>query len=29
VYGPDLDEAPVAVVRLSPVQVISDWSLDR
>jgi ABC-type polysaccharide/polyol phosphate transport system ATPase subunit len=29
VYGPDLDEAPVAVVRLSPVQVISDWSLER
>ena len=29
VYGPELDEAPVAVVRLSPVQVISDWSLDR
>ena len=29
VYGPDLDEAPVAVVRLSPVQVTSDWSLER
>ena len=29
VYGPDLDPAPVAVVRLSPVQVTSDWSLGR
>lgn len=29
VYGPDLDVAPVAVVRLSPVQVTSDWSLER
>jgi ABC-type polysaccharide/polyol phosphate transport system ATPase subunit len=29
VYGPELDEAPVAVVRLSPVQVTSDWSLGR
>jgi ABC-type polysaccharide/polyol phosphate transport system ATPase subunit len=28
VYGPDLDEAPVAVVRLSPVQVSSSWSVE-
>ena len=28
VYGPELDEAPVAVMRLSPVQVSSDWSLE-
>jgi ABC-type polysaccharide/polyol phosphate transport system ATPase subunit len=28
VYGPELDEAPVAVVRLSPVQVGSTWSLE-
>jgi len=26
VYGPELDAAPIAVVRLSPVQVTSDWS---
>jgi hypothetical protein len=28
VYGPELDEAPVAVMRLSPVQVSSNWSLE-
>jgi ABC-type polysaccharide/polyol phosphate transport system ATPase subunit len=28
VYGPELDEAPIAVMRLSPVQVSSSWSLE-
>jgi hypothetical protein len=28
VYGPELDESPVAVMRLSPVQVSSNWSLE-
>jgi ABC-type polysaccharide/polyol phosphate transport system ATPase subunit len=29
VYGPELDAAPRAVVRLSPVYVESDWEIDK
>jgi ABC-type polysaccharide/polyol phosphate transport system ATPase subunit len=29
VYGPELDAAPRAVVRLSPLHVDSDWAIDR
>jgi ABC-2 type transport system ATP-binding protein len=29
VYGPRLDEAPRAVVRLAPLQLISSWDFDR
>jgi ABC-type polysaccharide/polyol phosphate transport system ATPase subunit len=29
VYGPELDAAPRAVVRLSPVFVESDWAIDK
>jgi ABC-type polysaccharide/polyol phosphate transport system ATPase subunit len=29
VYGPELDRAPVAVVRLAPVHVSSSWSIAR
>ena len=29
VYGPDLDQAPVAVVRLSPVHVSSTWEVEH
>jgi ABC-type polysaccharide/polyol phosphate transport system ATPase subunit len=29
VYGPELDAAPRAVVRLSPLHVESDWAIDR
>ena len=29
VYGPRLDEAPRAVVRLAPLQLLSSWNLER
>ena len=29
VHGPELDRAPVAVVRLAPIHVDSSWSFDR
>jgi ABC-type polysaccharide/polyol phosphate transport system ATPase subunit len=29
VYGPELDAAPTAIVRLSPIHVESSWSIDR
>lgn len=29
VYGPRLDEAPRAVVRLAPLQLVSSWDVDR
>jgi ABC-2 type transport system ATP-binding protein len=29
VYGPRLDEAPRAIVRLAPLQLVSDWDFDR
>ena len=29
VYGPRLDEAPRAVVRLAPLQLVSSWDFDR
>jgi ABC-type polysaccharide/polyol phosphate transport system ATPase subunit len=29
VYGPELDAAPRAIVRLSPLYVDSDWAIDR
>ena len=28
VYGPRLDEAPRAIVRLAPVQLVSNWSIE-
>jgi ABC-type polysaccharide/polyol phosphate transport system ATPase subunit len=29
VYGPELDAAPTAIVRLSPIHVESSWEIDR
>jgi hypothetical protein len=29
VYGPELDAAPRAIVRLAPLHVESDWAIDR
>jgi hypothetical protein len=29
VYGPELDAAPRAVVRLAPLRVDTDWAIER